>query len=411
MIKFILIIVSIISSIAAAVHSETGWIALTPVTDHDLQSICFEDKFSGWAVGDNGIILYTTNGGSGWSVSKNDQSFDLTSIAVTSGNIYIAGDSGHVLRLIKGGSEWELLETGIDNKLMSICFVNSNTGFAAGFGGSVIKTTDGGNNWILLNTATDIQFNSVCFADNNSGWIAGYGGIYHTMNGGNSWKAQFIDGLLNLNSIYFADSINGWAAYYDNPTFGTENVRTTNAGLAWINHSMDNTYSLDMFFVSKHTGWSSCYFGKIMYSTNGGTAWTPQASGTGENLNSIFFIDSLNGWCAGDNGIILKTVTGGIITSVNNSSELSEMKFDILRNYPNPFNSQTVIRFFLYDKSDVSVAVYDVYGREVFREFHSDESPGMHEIKLNKSDLSSGVYYCRVTAGRRSGSIKLMLLK
>ena len=48
-----------------------------------------------------------------------------------------------------------------------------------------------------------------------------------------------------------------------------------------------------------------------MYTSNGGTNWSIQASGTTSSLNSIFFINNLTGWAAGSNGIILKTNNGG----------------------------------------------------------------------------------------------------
>ena len=48
-----------------------------------------------------------------------------------------------------------------------------------------------------------------------------------------------------------------------------------------------------------------------MKTINGGVNWYQQTSGTAQRLNTIFFFDSINGWCAGQGGTILRTKNGG----------------------------------------------------------------------------------------------------
>lgn len=68
----------------------------------------------------------------------------------------------------------------------------------------------------------------------------------------------------------------------------------------------------DVFFINENRGWAVGYNGTIINSTNGGTAWTFQNSGTARTLNSVFFVDQLTGWAVGQYGTILKTTNGGL---------------------------------------------------------------------------------------------------
>ncbi len=52
--------------------------------------------------------------------------------------------------------------------------------------------------------------------------------------------------------------------------------------------------------------------GTILKTTNGGSSWETQNSGTEEFLISSFFINSNTGWVVGSNGSILKTTNGGV---------------------------------------------------------------------------------------------------
>jgi len=81
------------------------------------------------------------------------------------------------------------------------------------------------------------------------------------------------------------------------------------------------------------------------------------------------------------------------------------------QNYPNPFNPTTTIKYELPSDSPVSLKVYDVLGREVLKLVDGVERSGSHEVVLNASDLSSGVYFYRLKAGDFMDTKRLLLLK
>lgn len=392
--------------------SQNGWMLQISGTNDSLRSVKFLNSLTGWTSGTNGIILKTTNGGINWQTVSAGISNDLNSITIVSeSELYAAGEDGIIIKTTDSGNNWLILNSGVNVRLNSVCFVNSLTGYAAGFNGTVIMSTNAGNNWSILNSGTDIQLNSVFFVSSLKGWTAGYGGIFYTSDGGISWFPQFIDGSLILNSIFFSDSLHGWSAYYDNNTFGPENVRTTSGGLDWRNFSMNNSYSISVYFADSIKGWSSGYYGKINYSSDGGTSWTTQKSGTIEHLNSVFFSDSLTGWIAGNSGMILKTTNGGILTNIYSPEILTPVYFTLDQNYPNPFNPSTVISYSLLSDLHVTLKVYDVNGNELSVLINKFERTGMYNITFNSPDLPSGIYYYKFIAGDHSITKKMVLIR
>jgi len=83
----------------------------------------------------------------------------------------------------------------------------------------------------------------------------------------------------------------------------------------------------------------------------------------------------------------------------------------LLDNYPNPFNPVTTVIFALPEAGEVTVAVYDLAGREVARLADGWREAGRHEITFDASGLASGLYLCRLTSGPHSGITRMILVK
>ena len=74
---------------------------------------------------------------------------------------------------------------------------------------------------------------------------------------------------------------------------------------------------LSLSFIDDMTGYCVGQGGTIIKTTNGGTNWALQSSGTTETLNGVFFVDAMTGYAVGNgpfpsgDGVILKTTNGG----------------------------------------------------------------------------------------------------
>jgi hypothetical protein len=87
-------------------------------------------------------------------------------------------------------------------------------------------------------------------------------------------------------------------------------------------------------------------------------------------------------------------------------------KFVLLQNYPNPFNPATTIKYQIRTSSLIKLTVYDVLGREVTQIVNENQKPGTYSVSFDGSNLSSGVYYYRLTTdGEVVDTKKMMMIK
>jgi hypothetical protein len=99
------------------------------------------------------------------------------------------------------------------------------------------------------------------------------------------------------------------------------------------------------------------------------------------------------------------------LTDVEESPMDVPVEFSLKQNYPNPFNPSTTIRYELPKASHVTLTVYDLLGREVATLVNDVEEPGYKSVQWDASRFSSGVYFCRLTAGEFIQTRKLLLVR
>jgi hypothetical protein len=85
--------------------------------------------------------------------------------------------------------------------------------------------------------------------------------------------------------------------------------------------------------------------------------------------------------------------------------------FRLLQNEPNPFFGFTVVRYSLPRACAVNLSVYDVGGRLAETLVDEYQEPGFHEARWDGGRSTSGVYFCRLTAGDFRGLKKVMLVR
>lgn len=86
--------------------------------------------------------------------------------------------------------------------------------------------------------------------------------------------------------------------------------------------------------------------------------------------------------------------------------------FSLSQNFPNPFNPGTIIRFQINRLSDSKLSVYDINGRLVADLVNQKLNAGTYQVDFDGSNLSSGVYFYRLTAdGNIVDSKRMVLLK
>lgn len=112
----------------------------------------------------------------------------------------------------------------------------------------------------------------------------------------------------------------------------------------------------------------------------------------------------------------METLTALIVRSREYSESIEielgiPQRYDLKQNYPNPFNPETKITYQLPLDGLVTLKVFDLLGREVSSLVNENQKAGIYEVMFNVSQLSSGVYFCKMNSGSYSSLIKMIIVK
>jgi choice-of-anchor B domain-containing protein len=97
------------------------------------------------------------------------------------------------------------------------------------------------------------------------------------------------------------------------------------------------------------------------------------------------------------------------VTSVEDENYI--LSYNLIQNYPNPFNPITQINFSIPNSEFVNLSVYNSLGEKVSELVNETKPPGNYSVRFDASELSSGIYIAKITAGNFNQLIKMALLK
>lgn len=323
------------NQIFKTVNAGTTWTELkngdNQWTAQSLDEISFSDENTGWAVGDAGTILHTSDGGTNWAaqVSGTIENLNaLVRVGSTSGTlIWAVGGNGTILHTVDGGTNWAAQTSGTTTELYSVYFADEFTGWAVGDSGTVLKTVDGGENWTAQNSGGRMSsLLAVVAADANTAAIFGSGGfIARTTDGGDIWTVD-----QNGGQNWTNENINAATVTLD----GTSMVTTDVGGFMWLvtetatgttwpsqrdpQAAVGNRHLNDVFMLSGATAAAVGDQGLIIL-TEDGDNWNAVNSGTTTDLNALWFIDSATAFAVGSSGAMLKTTDAGITWTAQTS--------------------------------------------------------------------------------------------
>ncbi len=104
-------------------------------------------------------------------------------------------------------------------------------------------------------------------------------------------------------------------------------------------------------------------------------------------------------------------VSGEGLPSNGNANDEIALQAKITGNYPNPFNPETTIRYYLSEAASVDLSIYNIRGEKVTVLDSGSESEGEHLVIWQAENLAAGVYLARLRAGNLISEHKLILLK
>jgi len=275
-------------------ESSGVWTELNPkVPRVDYIGVHFVNKDTGWACGDLGALIKTTNGGISWTVSETNSTTLLLKVHSFNGQIVIVtGYNGTILRSTDCGVTFTLVTSGVTTDLWGVLMLNDSLGFVCGINQTLLKTTDAGQSWLLINTGLNQHYWAIDFFNEQFGMIAcGGGKILKTTDSGNSWIPQQAGDTRALYTIDIIDSIH-IVAGGESIGEGSKNIYSNNAGLNWVQNA------------------------NLIYETG---------------VNCITFINTDIGYAVGENWAIRKTIDRGISWFASNAMS-TEWCLDLIPN-------------------------------------------------------------------------------
>lgn len=260
------------------------------------------------AVGEKGVIARSSNTGSSWDLLHWDSGQILRSVHFPSPNVgYACGDNSVLLKTTNAGDTWVAVSTiDIPGNYQQVQFISENTGFLLDKVNHILyKTVNGGIEWeVFLSYGLAGSYNSFQMIDEDNGWVATSSGKVIKKVLGN-FTAITVTDTFAIDLVRFYDAQNGVTLT------GGSSYYTTDGGLNWNFGSSGFLFSPRMVEYSSANKITAVASGEtIAISTDAGRNWSTITSGA-SNLNTILFLNSLDGIINGMNGVQYRTIDGG----------------------------------------------------------------------------------------------------
>ena len=287
---------------------------------HSMHAVHFNNTNEGWAVGDWGLIVHTTDGGQSWERQESGVGNWLGDVQFVDANTgWAVGSAGTILHTADGGLAWNIQSSPLAVDLYVLSFVDNQRGWI-GHSGAVLKTTDGGNSWTNVGSGIPSQVQDMQFFDVNEGALICNSGnpsdgrILITSDGGVTWTSI----TCTRPGSVFGCARNFQALHFPRRTFGVavggwvnpEIYITNDGGANWEQQETDITFSQpdSVYFIDENNGWAvGDYYGGVLRTSDGGQTWakfeSPWAS-------AVQFVTINEGFVAGLKGVSLSTDSG-----------------------------------------------------------------------------------------------------
>jgi photosystem II stability/assembly factor-like uncharacterized protein len=360
---FVLLFVSLspLRSISSQSPEEFTWKTQKTGVFARFSGVYFVDRQRGWAVGSNGTLIVTEDGGTTWQKrvlperqlkellrdvwSFNDTDanervcllgeygivspkgvYNITdrTFLLISSDREVSWNEGQLARQpyrrpdkalgrmsINESGKVQVKDPDIYQEtlrtpepiLLRMFFVNDRVGWACGESGTIQVSRDAGATWSLQYPQTRKLLYDVMAVDEMKAWVVGAGGtVLLTTNGGQTWEERKSGVGEALRAVHFVDSERGWSVGANGRI-----ITTSDGGARWQTQTSNTDKNLnDVFFVSAREGWAAGDGGTLLHTLDGGQIWEDDSQETHANFTRLFFVAPDCGWVVGTNGVIFK---------------------------------------------------------------------------------------------------------
>ncbi|MBI2968475.1 MAG: hypothetical protein HYY40_11785, partial [Bacteroidetes bacterium] len=326
-----------------------------------IQDIAYTPSDIGFAVAfGNQASKQDAVGGSSWTaLTLPPASRNLNGISAgTNNDAVTVGNNASLISILKtsdAGLTWSEQNTNIKVRLKSLMVINANEGWAAGDNGILLHLAISGNNasWTLLNTGTTENLTAVWF-ENGTGLITGENQtLLYTADGGTTWIPGTVTacpGCPDLTGVTYNDIVKEGALWYVVGGNGAI-LRSDDGAITWSQQPYPSAdipgnviYDLNAIALNDYAGYIVGSSGIILKSEDCSdplSMWAPLLAdphdgsplqdwatfltGSTKNLTGVEFVDYRTGYVTGADGLLIKTIDGGLDWELRNSSTPNDL--------------------------------------------------------------------------------------
>ncbi|MCB0727672.1 MAG: SBBP repeat-containing protein [Ignavibacteriae bacterium] len=412
------------------------------------------DKFYNVYVAGDGLYKYDMDGKLLWnSPTPVGGAFYYISLDDT-GNAYVGGSmSGGFYFITKkispdGVILWERTYNNLDyNVVRDLTLDNSGSVLITGQSsqtGSLydfvtIKYSNNGDQlWLRRYDAgsDDIPY-GIASDNSNNVYVTGWNRnktndaltIKYSPEGDTLWKAIYDSGGEDVGYDVAVDSLG--CIYIGGLTFGNSylTLKYNNEGnLLWSRVQpgfligpphpvikLDKERNIYMSYVSRPSG-NNYNYAVVKYDNNGVQKWIAEYDNKGNSSINYIYDLALDEYA---NALVTGRSNGSIATvkfiqnstSINPELSILPLEYKLEQNYPNPFNPTTQLEYEISQIGFVSLKVYNSLGSEVAVLVNERKPTGKYNVMFDGNNLSSGIYFYRLSAGDFSETKSMILLK
>lgn len=450
--KLFLIVLVLLGTVLFFGTANAQWMEQNSGTTVNLISISAPTYQIAWVAGPFGTVKRTVDNGTTWVDKSVPGAGDLWNIyAFDENKALVTGYSpdwstDKIWMTLDGGNTWTVV-LSLDasyNFMNAISFFDDMEGIVVGdpdynlLPGPnymlVYKTLDGGFTWTQIKhppksqgftfgwknsiaiVGNTVYFGTTHFDENFFFGPDAY--VYKSANKGETWTARTVPGVVQVNTLLFTSKQVGYGC----------RGKSTDNGNTWF--SMNDPYAtvtgdINNFILSTtgigdelwitginregpdywNDDWENSPY--LYYSNNGGMNWTLDYTAVGCGLNEVRITrDNRALFALKDNGgIIMKMLPGP-------TAPLTiQKKYELMPNYPNPFNPATTIQYQIPSSGFVTLKVYDILGKEVATLVNEVKTAGTYNVQWNASAMPSGTYFYKLTADNFTDVKRMILMK
>ncbi|MBL7682065.1 MAG: T9SS type A sorting domain-containing protein [Flavipsychrobacter sp.] len=364
------------------VFAQVSFTALTTGTSQNLLGISFADTSTGYACGDDGIVIKTANGGTSWvtlNTGTTQKLWDIKCVPNSNGQKAVAvGDNNTVIKTTDGGSTWTAqsipFQTG--SFVFGVQCLDDLNYYACGGdfatnSGAVLKTADGGMTWTKFPVPNSVFLDKIAIPAGTNGYAVGTNtsfsdGAIQKITGNSSSQIKTTGSIVtNLWCINATSVIAVGLA--------GQIWKSTDGGSTWTDCSLNTTDLYGIGFIDQQNGFAcgGTTTGNIILTTsNGGTTWSQIPYTFNGGLQSVCIIGNRI-FIAGDQGRIIRS---NVTTRLDELVIQSEFLL-----YPNPARDKIIVQNST-NKQLLTFRLHDVAGKRILE---SKLGTGLNEVNTS----------------------------